>query len=83
MNLCYKFIFIIYIYKYTIYIYIYVCKLVRVKERAIIVTIFVYLDGTLFVSLQTYMGKTNHCLNKLNCLTLPNSWFGGDGVYQL
>ena len=40
---------------------------------------FVYLGGIVFVSLQAYMGETNHCLNKLDCLTLPNSWLGGEG----
>ena len=44
--------------------------------------IFVYLGVIVFVSLQVYMGETNHCLNEFDCLTLPNSWFGGDGVYQ-
>ena len=44
----------IYIYIY-IYIYMYVCKLVRVKKRNIIVKIFVYLGGIVFVSLQAYM----------------------------
>ena len=44
--------------------------------------IFVYLGGTIFVSLQSYMGETNHYRSDFDCLTLPNSWFGGDGVYQ-
>ena len=38
----------------------YVCKLVRVKKRAIILKIFVYLGDLVFVSLQAYMGETNH-----------------------
>ena len=52
------------------------------KKRAIIAKIFVYLGGIVFVSLQAYMGETNHSFNEFDCLTLPNSWFGGDGVYQ-
>ena len=43
---------------------------------------FIYLGIIVFVSLQAYMGETNHCLKEFDCLTLPNSWFGGDGPYQ-
>ena len=52
------------------------------EELAIIAKTFVYLGGIVFVKLQAYMGETNYCLNEFDCLTLPNSWFGGDGVYQ-
>ena len=52
------------------------------EELAIIAKTFVYLGGIVFVKLQAYMGETNYCLNEFDCLTLPNPWFGGDGVYQ-
>ena len=48
------------------------------KKRAVIVKIFAYLGGIVFVSFQAYTGETSHCLNEFDCLTLPNSlvWKG-------
>ena len=52
------------------------------EKRSIIVKIFVYLGGIVFVSFQAYMQETNHCFHEFDCLTLPNSLFGGDCVDQ-